>query len=46
MIYERVKRGEGEKVQEVGPLATYVALAPFLGAGEACAIANGDPRGR
>ena len=46
MIYERVKRGEVERVQEVGPLATYVALAPFLGAEEACAIANGDPRGR
>lgn len=46
MIYERVQRGEVERVQEVGPLATYVALAPFLGATEACAIANGDARGR
>jgi len=45
-IYERVKRDEIEALQEVGPLATYVALAPFLGAEEACAIANGDARGR
>lgn len=46
LIYERVKRGETESVQEIGPMATYVALAPFLGAEEACAIANGDARGR
>jgi AcrR family transcriptional regulator len=45
-IYERVKRGEVETLQEVGPLATYVALTPFLGAEQACAIANGDARGR
>lgn len=45
-IYEKVKRGQVETLQEVGPLATYVALAPFLGAEEASAIANGDARGR
>jgi AcrR family transcriptional regulator len=47
MIYDRVKGGSVEGVQEIGPLATYVALAPFLGAEEACAVANGDGgRGR
>jgi AcrR family transcriptional regulator len=44
MIYDQVKRGEAEGVPEVGPLATYVALAPFLGAEQACAVANGNGR--
>jgi AcrR family transcriptional regulator len=46
MIYDQVKRGGAESMQEVAPLATYVTLAPFIGAEEACAIANGDGRGR
>jgi AcrR family transcriptional regulator len=46
MIYDRVKQGSTESLQELGPLATYVALAPFLGGEEACAVANGDGRGR
>jgi AcrR family transcriptional regulator len=45
-IYDRVKRESVESVQELGPLATYIALTPFLGAEQACAIANGDGRGR
>jgi len=44
MIYDWAKRGGAGSVQELGPLATYVALAPFLGGKEACAIANGDAR--
>lgn len=27
-----------------GAMATYIALAPFLGAEEACAVANSDGR--
>lgn len=46
MIYDQVKRGGAESMQEIAPLATYVTLAPFIGAEEACAIANGDGRGR
>lgn len=46
MIYDQVKRSGPETMLEIAPLATYVALAPFLGAEEACAIANGDGRGR
>jgi AcrR family transcriptional regulator len=46
MIYDQVKRGGAESMQEIAPLATYVTLAPFIGAEEACAVANGDGRGR
>jgi hypothetical protein len=44
MIYDQAQRSGAERVQEIGPLATYIALAPFLGSEEACAIANGDGR--
>jgi AcrR family transcriptional regulator len=46
MIYDQVKRGGPESMQEIAPLAAYVTLAPFIGAEEACAVANGDGRGR
>jgi AcrR family transcriptional regulator len=46
MIYDQVKRGGAESMQEIAPLATYVTLAPFIGAEEACAVANSDGRGR
>jgi AcrR family transcriptional regulator len=46
MIYDQVQRSGAETMQEIAPLATYVTLAPFVGAEEACAIANGDGRGR
>lgn len=46
MIYDQVKRGGAESMQEIAPLATYVTLAPFVSAEEACTIANGDGRGR
>jgi AcrR family transcriptional regulator len=45
MIYDQVRRGGAESMQEIAPLATYVTLAPFTGAAEACAVANGDRRG-
>ncbi len=42
VLYEQV-RGKGpESLPEIAPLVTYLALAPFLGAAEACAVANGD----
>jgi AcrR family transcriptional regulator len=46
MVYDQVKRGGAESMQEIAPLATYVTLAPFVGPEEACEIANGDGRGR
>jgi AcrR family transcriptional regulator len=46
MIYRQVKRAGAESMQEIAPLATFIALAPFIGAEEACAVANGDGRGR
>jgi AcrR family transcriptional regulator len=46
MIYDQIKGGGAENMQEVAPLAAYVTLAPFIGAEQACAVANGDGRGR
>src|SRR4051794_14359300 len=46
MIYEQVRHGGVEHMQEIAPLATYMTLAPFTGADEACAVANGSGRAR
>ncbi len=46
MIYDQVKRGGAASMGEIAPLATYVTLAPFIGAEEACAVANGEGRPR
>jgi AcrR family transcriptional regulator len=46
MIYDQIKHGGAENMQEVAPLATYITLAPFIGAEQACTVANGDGRGR
>jgi AcrR family transcriptional regulator len=44
MIYDQVKSSGAASMQEIVPLATYVTLAPFVGAEEACAVANGEKR--
>ncbi len=46
LIYDQVRRGATVNLQELAPLATYVALVPFVGPEAACAVANGDGRGR
>lgn len=46
MIYDQIRRAGAESVGELAPLATYITLAPFIGAEQACAVANGDGRGR
>jgi AcrR family transcriptional regulator len=46
LIYERIRGGGPESVPGVAPLMTYIALAPFLGAEEACEVANGGGRVR
>lgn len=44
LTYDQVLSGGAESLPEIAPLATYIALAPFLGATEACAVANGARR--
>lgn len=46
LTYDQVMVGGPQSLPEVAPLATYIALAPFLGPEEACAVANGDGRRR
>jgi AcrR family transcriptional regulator len=41
LVYRQVRSGGAESLPRAAPLMTYVALAPFLGADEACAVANG-----
>jgi AcrR family transcriptional regulator len=39
-LYDRVRTEGSRSLPELGPLLTYVALAPFLGAERACEVAN------
>src|SRR6478672_7526235 len=41
LIYDRVKNKGPESMPELVPMATYMTLAPFLGAEDAFALANG-----
>ena len=41
LVYEQIRSHGAESLPRVAPLATYLALAPFLGAEEACAVARG-----
>jgi AcrR family transcriptional regulator len=41
LIYERIRSEGPQGLPGVAPLMTYIALAPFLGAEEACEVANG-----
>jgi hypothetical protein len=41
LFYDHVKRKGAERLPEMVPLAVYVTLAPFIGAGEAFEIATG-----
>ncbi|HEY0317046.1 MAG TPA: TetR/AcrR family transcriptional regulator [Solirubrobacterales bacterium] len=43
-VYDHVRAGPVETLPEIAPLLTYLALAPFLGAEQACEVANGDAR--
>jgi AcrR family transcriptional regulator len=40
LIYEQVQRRGAEHLAQILPAVTYVALAPFVGAAEAVAVAN------
>jgi AcrR family transcriptional regulator len=46
LTYDQVLAGGPESLPEIAPLATYIALTPFLGPEEACRVANGDGRRR
>lgn len=40
LIYEQIRRRGAEHLSQILPAVTYVALTPFVGAGEAVAVAN------
>jgi AcrR family transcriptional regulator len=42
VLCERVRTHGPEDLRELMPLATYIALAPFVGAEDACTVANGE----
>jgi AcrR family transcriptional regulator len=41
LLYRQVRSGGTRSLPEAAPLMTYLALAPFLGPEEACAVARG-----
>jgi AcrR family transcriptional regulator len=40
LVYRPIRDGRGERMRELTPTAVFVTLAPFVGAAEACALAN------
>ena len=40
LIYQEIRRRGPERLYEVAGVASFVALAPFVGADRACALAN------
>lgn len=40
LVYAQIRTGRVERMRELTPTATFVALAPFVGAAQACAAAN------
>jgi AcrR family transcriptional regulator len=40
LLFDQVARRDGQRLYELAPTATYLALVPFVGTDEACAIAN------
>jgi AcrR family transcriptional regulator len=46
LMFRQVRKGGAESLPALAPFCTYLTLAPFIGAEEACAAANGDGRGR
>jgi AcrR family transcriptional regulator len=46
LAYRRIRDSGPESLPSLAPVCTYIALSPFIGAEEACRVANGDGRGR
>jgi AcrR family transcriptional regulator len=44
LLYQQIRRRGPERVYEVAGIASFLALAPFVGPEEACALANEDWR--
>jgi AcrR family transcriptional regulator len=44
LFYRWLRIDEGRRLYGVAPLATFLALAPFMGNGRACAVARGESR--
>lgn len=44
LLYRQIRSGGTEGLRQVAPSITYITLAPFLGAEDACAVANGGAR--
>jgi AcrR family transcriptional regulator len=40
LVFDQIANWGSERLYDVAPIATYLALVPFVGADEACAIAN------
>lgn len=40
MLFDHVSRRDRDRLYELAPTATYLALAPFVGVDEACEVAN------
>jgi AcrR family transcriptional regulator len=45
LVYDKICKDGPRSLPEIAPLASYMALAPFLGAERAAEVANGDGRG-
>jgi AcrR family transcriptional regulator len=46
LAYRQIRDKGPEALPYLAPICTYIALSPFIGAEEACRVANGDGRGR
>ncbi len=46
LAYRQIRDKGPEALPYLAPICTYISLAPFIGAEEACKVANGDGRGR
>jgi AcrR family transcriptional regulator len=46
LAYKQVREGGAGALPSIAPLCTYLTLAPFVGAEQACEVANGDGRAR
>ena len=45
LFYQAIVSKGPQAMPEIAPLATYIALSPFIGAEAAAEVANGDGRG-
>jgi AcrR family transcriptional regulator len=46
LAYKQIQEGGAEALPGIAPLCAYLTLAPFVGAEQACEVANGDGRAR